>query len=308
MAEAAYSSEHASASTNSNQMTTRGVKRLASASVSSPSTAFTSDARKRLRHGSLTDAVRRTAKKRADAAQKAQAIQRKSSSTVHETHNQFAKLPRLAPAELSRLKAEKDLKTTQDIVMARKIQDEQIRQNILLREQTQRAAAGLPAVQPQAPQQQQAGSQTQTPQPPQQPQTQQLAHQQLAQLQQLQAQQQRQDQNQRPGVAATALSNRPTRLTGAANARPVNGQQTQILQQTRALQTSVQLQAGGQTNLPQGLLQGQVAGSPTPGNTFYGLPPNLTQEQVEMFRAQLLTAQQQQQGNQPAANGFNSQP
>jgi len=72
MAEAAYSSEHASASTSSNQMTTRGVKRLASASISSPSTAFTSDARKRLRHGSLTDAVRRTAKKRADAAQKAQ--------------------------------------------------------------------------------------------------------------------------------------------------------------------------------------------------------------------------------------------
>jgi hypothetical protein len=63
---------------------------------------------------------------------------------VHETHNQFAKLPRLAPAELSRLKAEKDLKTTQDLAMARKIQDEQIRQNILLREQTQRAAAGLP--------------------------------------------------------------------------------------------------------------------------------------------------------------------
>jgi len=145
-------------------MTTRGVKRLASASVSSPSTAFTSDARKRLRHGSLSDAVRRTAKKRADAAQKAQgrpmhlqmnfiiliwprtrkAMQRKSSSAVHETHNQFSKLPRLAPAELSRLKAEKDLKNTQDIAMARKIQDEQIRQNLLQREQTQRAGAGLP--------------------------------------------------------------------------------------------------------------------------------------------------------------------
>ena len=71
-------------------------------------------------------------------------MQRKSSSVVHETHNQFSKLPRLAPAELSRLKAEKDLKNTQDIAMARKIQDEQIRQNILQREQTQRAGAGLP--------------------------------------------------------------------------------------------------------------------------------------------------------------------
>lgn len=72
------------------------------------------------------------------------AMQRKSSSVVHETHNQFSKLPKLAPAELSRLKAEKDLKNTQDIAMARKIQDEQIRQNILQREQTQRVGAGLP--------------------------------------------------------------------------------------------------------------------------------------------------------------------
>ena len=162
--ETAHASEDVTTLTSLNQMTTRGVKRLASASVSSPSTAFTSDARKRLRHGSLSDAVRRTAKKRADAAQKAQgkpmhlqmnfiiliwprtrkAMQRKSSSAVHETHNQFTKLPRLAPAELSRLKAEKDLKNTQDIAMARKIQDEQIRQNLLQREQTQRAGAGLP--------------------------------------------------------------------------------------------------------------------------------------------------------------------
>lgn len=72
VAETAHASEDVTSLTNSNQMTTRGVKRLASASVSSPSTAFTSDARKRLRHGSLSDAVRRTAKKRADAAQKAQ--------------------------------------------------------------------------------------------------------------------------------------------------------------------------------------------------------------------------------------------
>ncbi|KIM49253.1 hypothetical protein M413DRAFT_438426 [Hebeloma cylindrosporum] len=302
VAETAHASEDVITPTSSNQMTTRGVKRLASASVSSPSTAFTSDARKRLRHASLSDAVRRAAKKRADAAQKAQAMQRKSSSVVHETHNQFSKLPRLAPAELSRLKAEKDLKNTQDLAMARKIQEEQIRQNMLQRDQTQRAGAGLPAVQPQAAQQQQQqqqqgpGSQAQ---PPQQPQAQQLAQQQMAQLQQLQQQQQqqRQDQNQRPNVAAT-VANRPTRPTGAPNSRPVNSQ-TQILQQARALQIPVQLQAGGQTNLPQGLLQGQGAGTNS-GNSFYGLPPNVTQEQVEIFRAQLLTAQaQQQQGSQP---------
>ena len=71
----------------------------------------------------------------------------------------------------------------------------------------------------------------------------------MAQIQQLQAQQQqRQDQNQRPNVAAT-VPNRPTRPTGIANTRPVNSQQAQILQQARALQIPVQLQAGGQTNL-----------------------------------------------------------
>jgi hypothetical protein len=41
---------------------------------------------------------------------------------------------------------------------------------------------------------------------------------------------------------------------------------------------------------PQGLLQGQAPGNPNSGNAFYGLPPNLTQEQVEMFRAQLLVS------------------
>ena len=50
-------------------MTTRGVKRLASASISSP-VAHSSESKKRRRHILLQESMRRAAKKRAEAAQK----------------------------------------------------------------------------------------------------------------------------------------------------------------------------------------------------------------------------------------------
>lgn len=65
------------------------------------------------------------------------AAQRKA-STVHETHNQFNNLPKYSPQELSRMKAEKDLRDGADVALARKRQEEQIRQT-LLREQAQQA-------------------------------------------------------------------------------------------------------------------------------------------------------------------------
>lgn len=73
-----------------------------------------------------------------------QANQRKPPA-VHETHNQFNKLPKLSPQELSRMKAEKDLRDSQDLALAHKRQDE-LRQNLLLREQAAQAqrAGGLP--------------------------------------------------------------------------------------------------------------------------------------------------------------------
>lgn len=56
------------------QMTTRGVKRLASASVSGPNSvagAAGSEPRKRRRHALVIETIRKAAKKRADLAQKA---------------------------------------------------------------------------------------------------------------------------------------------------------------------------------------------------------------------------------------------
>lgn len=56
-----------------NQMTTRGVKRLASASVSGPNAnpVAGSEPKKRRRHLLIQDTIRKAAKKRADAAMKA---------------------------------------------------------------------------------------------------------------------------------------------------------------------------------------------------------------------------------------------
>lgn len=42
------------------------------------------------------------------------------------------------------MKAEKDARDSQDLAMARQRQNEQVRQNLLMREQAQRAAAAIP--------------------------------------------------------------------------------------------------------------------------------------------------------------------
>lgn len=142
------------------QMTTRGVKRLASSSVSSqnaPIIVSGSEPKKRRRHLLLQDSMRKAAKKRAELAQKMVgeffksvisvgkhfiehflAGQRKTPA-IHETHGQYSKMPKLTPAELSRMKAEKDARDVQDLALARRRQEELARQN-LLREQSQRTA------------------------------------------------------------------------------------------------------------------------------------------------------------------------
>jgi chromatin modification-related protein VID21 len=130
------------------QMTTRGVKRLASASIAAnnaSSNASGSDSRKRRRHNIMYDAIRKAAKKR-EAAQKnsgnffrlpsnlvypgltelCPANQRKPAA-IHDTHGQYNKLPKLSPQELSRMKYDKELKEMQEII-ARKRQEEMARQ------------------------------------------------------------------------------------------------------------------------------------------------------------------------------------
>ena len=58
------------------------------------------------------------------------ANQRKPSA-VHETHAQYSKMPKQSPAELSRMKAEKEARDQQDLLAARKRQEELGRQNAL---------------------------------------------------------------------------------------------------------------------------------------------------------------------------------
>ncbi|KAF8274935.1 hypothetical protein EI94DRAFT_1793607 [Lactarius quietus] len=116
------------------QITTR--KRMASVSSSvntsvTPATNF--EPRKRRRHILMFETLRKVAKKR-DAAQKAAANPRKSSA-VHDTHGQFSKLPKLSPAELSRMKAEKE---AQEILTRRRAEEAQ-RQQML-----QRIGSGTP--------------------------------------------------------------------------------------------------------------------------------------------------------------------
>ena len=64
------------------------------------------------------------------------ALPRPKTTAVHDTHGQFTKLPRLTPAELSRMKAEKEA------AELRRRNEEFSRQQ-MLREQQQRAQ-GLP--------------------------------------------------------------------------------------------------------------------------------------------------------------------
>ena len=135
------------------QITTR--KRMASVSSSvntsvAPATNF--EPRKRRRHILMFETLRKVAKKR-EAAQKAAgerasfhapydyrhsdatAANPRKSSAVHDTHGQFSKLPKLSPAELSRMKAEKE---AQEIITRRRAEEAQ-RQQML-----QRIGSGTP--------------------------------------------------------------------------------------------------------------------------------------------------------------------
>lgn len=131
------------------QMTTRGVKRLASMSVTqnqSPGAGLTSDTKKRRRHTFMYETMRKAAKKR-EAAQKASMNQRKASN-IHDTHGQYQKMPKLTPAELSRMKYEKESREQQDLILARRRHEELARQAMMQRDPRLQAAAAV-AGQPQ---------------------------------------------------------------------------------------------------------------------------------------------------------------
>ena len=70
------------------------------------------------------------------------AAPRAKPSVVHDTHGQFTKMPRLTPAELSRMKAEKEARDAHELALRRR--SEELGRQQLLREQQQRAQ-GLPS-------------------------------------------------------------------------------------------------------------------------------------------------------------------
>ncbi|KXN85496.1 Chromatin modification-related protein EAF1 [Leucoagaricus sp. SymC.cos] len=179
--------ENAVASTS--QMTTRGVKRLASSMApTSPNTSGGSEPKKRRRHILLQETIRKSVKKKAEFQQKMLGTQRKP-STIHETHGPFNNMRHFSPAELSRMKAEKDAKTTHEIQL-RKRQEEVTRaalqarltpaqqqslvqqQLLLQQQQQQQTPQGATTAQPQTQtatqgQTQQNGQQTTQPAQPQ---------------------------------------------------------------------------------------------------------------------------------------------
>jgi chromatin modification-related protein VID21 len=125
-----------SPSTGQSQMTTRGVKRQAGASILSPTNGIaapSAEPRKRRRHLLMQDTIRKYTKKRIETLQKANGefihiigrkftvyIAQRKPSIIHETHGQYAKLPKLSPAELIRLKVERDAREHQEL-LARKV-------------------------------------------------------------------------------------------------------------------------------------------------------------------------------------------
>ncbi|KAG1819471.1 uncharacterized protein BJ212DRAFT_1445930 [Suillus subaureus] len=232
------------------QMTTRGVKRLA--------TGLTSDAKKRRRHTFMYETMRKAAKKR-EAAQKASMNQRKASN-VHDTHGQYQKMPKLTPAELSRMKYEKESREQQELLLARRRHEELTRQAMMQRDprlQAAAAAAGQPqqaavaAAAAAAAQQQQPNG---TPRPAAQP------AQAVAQIRNQPVAQVNISQQQRmPTPMASAA-------VPGARISPQHLLQAQAVQ-ARAIAAAAQAQAQAQS---QSQSQAPVQGSPVP--TINGLP------------------------------------
>ena len=96
----------------------------------------------------MYETIRKTAKKR-EAAQKAAnsailfvmiclwtvveglAVNQRKPPNVHDMHGQYNKMPKLTPAELSRMKAEKESRGLQEIMTARRRNEELQRQQLL---------------------------------------------------------------------------------------------------------------------------------------------------------------------------------
>ncbi|OBZ75891.1 Chromatin modification-related protein EAF1 [Grifola frondosa] len=139
------------------QMTTRGHKRAASTSMAlvnpSPLSGLSADSRKSRRHNLMYETIRKSIKKR-EATLKTTVNQRKP-AVVHDTHGQYNKMPRLTPAELGRMKAEKETRDSQEAALAKR-REEYNRQQLLQNQAQRLQHAAAPNAQQQQQQQQQA--------------------------------------------------------------------------------------------------------------------------------------------------------
>ncbi|KAG9318171.1 hypothetical protein JVU11DRAFT_248 [Chiua virens] len=272
------------------QMTTRGVKRLANISITqgqaggagATGVSISSDAIKRRRHSLMYETIRRTAKKR-EATQKAASMSQRKPSNIHDTHGQYNKMPKLTPAELSRMKAEKESRDHQEMLMARRRHEAELARQQLLRAQQQApVAATATGQQPQPQQQQQPQQQPQQPQPQSQ-QTQPQPQVQVANgaarpgTQPSQPNPQIRAQSTVPQVNISQQQRMPTPMTAAAAVVRMSPQQ---MLQVQAAQAQAQARANAITAVAQTQAQvhaqlqaqAQVQAHGTPQATLSSLP------------------------------------
>lgn len=145
--------------TQTTQMTTRGTKRSLSMSVApvaAGAAGAPTESKKRRRHTLMYDAIRKAAKKR-EQAQKANGTScsrlpinidvntlwianTRKPTTIHDTHGQYNKMPKLTPTELSRMKGEADARLSHEQQLQRKRQEDLQRQQVALAQQQQQHA------------------------------------------------------------------------------------------------------------------------------------------------------------------------
>ncbi|KAF9453258.1 hypothetical protein P691DRAFT_771618 [Macrolepiota fuliginosa MF-IS2] len=265
---------------STSQMTTRGVKRLASSMATAPATNTSSgsEPKKRRRHILLQETIRRSVKKKAEFQQKMLGNQRKP-STIHETHGPFNNMRFYSPSELSRMKAEKDAKATQEIQLRRR------------QEEVTRAAIQARLT----PAQQQS-----------------LVQQQLQQQLLQQATQQQNQQTQQPGTPVQApaqVHQQPSQQAGQKTPQPAPTQvQQAAVAQPAAQQVSQQAQVANIAQRSQnallanqalGNIRGQVNISRINSPSVAAGAPRLTPQQLLQFQQ----AQQVRPGSQPTQPG-----
>lgn len=73
-------------------------------------------------------------------------VNQRKASNIHDTHGQYQKMPKLTPAELSRMKYEKEAREQQDLILARRRHEELARQAMMQRDPRLQAAAAVAGV------------------------------------------------------------------------------------------------------------------------------------------------------------------